>query len=100
MIELMVAEDAEADPADVRIRVRDPSLADIESVLRPAEDVWYGTHYVLRGEGIDLVAISTRGPVLRPNDPGEFLLYSGGRLVKERALRQEVLDVFSAAALR
>ena len=95
MIELMVAEDEEA--TDARVCLRNPSPADIDSVLRPADEVWYGTHYVLRGDGVDLVAISTRGPILRPDDPGEFLLYSGGSLVKERALRQEVVDAFLAA---
>jgi hypothetical protein len=97
MLEFLVAENGEPEGDDIRLRMRNPSSFDVEQALRSPDDVWYGTHYLLRGDGINIVAISTTGPFMKAEDPGEFLLYSGGHLTKERAARDEVVSVFLAA---
>lgn len=97
MLEFMIAGSAEPEGDDVRLRVAKPSAADVENLLRSPEDVGYGTHYLLRGSGFSLVAISTTGPVLKADEPGDFLLYSGGLLVNEHAVREEVICTFLEA---
>jgi hypothetical protein len=97
MLEFLIAENGEPEGDDVRVRVESPSASEVERLLRTSEEVWYGTHYLLRGDGISIMAISTTGPFIKAGEPGEFLLYSDGVLSKERAVRDEVVRAFLAA---
>src|SRR5689334_12538160 len=97
MVELLIAEESDPKPGDIRRRVANPTPDDVEATLRSSEDVWYGTYYILRGDGIDLEAVSTVGPVLRPGEPGEFLVYDHGRALGDRTTLEALVEVFRRA---
>ena len=97
MVELLIAEESNSEPGDIRRRVANPTPDDVEAALRPSEDVWYGTYYILRGDGIDLEAVSTVGPVLRPGEPGEFLVYDHGKSLGDGTTLDALVEVFRRA---
>ena len=94
MVELLIAESDEPQPDEIRTRVGVHGRSDIEVALQTADDVWYGTHYILRGDGIDMTAICTTERCLRPGDAGRFLLYRDGKLIDEQATRDDVIRIF------
>jgi hypothetical protein len=97
MVELLIADESDPQPGDIRRRVANPTPDDVEAALRPSDDVWYGTYYILRGDGIDLEAVSTVGPVLRPGEPGEFLIYDHGKAVGDRTTLGALVELFRHA---
>jgi hypothetical protein len=99
MVELLIADESDPEPGEIRRRVANPTPDDIGAVLRPDQDVWYGTYYLLRGDGIDLEAISTVGPLFRPGEPGEFLVYDHGKSLGDRSTLDAVVEIFRRALL-
>ncbi len=95
-MEFLVAENDTPEDSEVHLRVRNPTPLEIELTMRSSQNIWYGTHYLLRGDEISIVAVCTTGPYLKPDEAGEFLLYSNGRLMKEGAVRNEVIDALVA----
>jgi hypothetical protein len=97
MIELIVTDSDEPQPEEIQARVTVCGQIDVESVLRTRNDICYGTHYLLRGDGVDMTAICTTEGYLRPGEAGRFLLYRGGKLIDEHATRDDVIRIFGSA---
>ena len=56
-----------------------------------------GTDLGTLGDGIDLEAVSTVGPVLRPGEPGEFFVCDHGKPIGDRTTLEALVDVFRRA---
>ena len=97
MVELIITDSEEPQPDEVQARVTVCGHIDVESALRTRDDIIYGTHYLLRGEGVDMTAICTTEGCLRPGETGRFLLYRNGKLIDEQATRDDVIRIFVSA---
>lgn len=56
-----------------------------------ADEIAYGTHFLLWGHGIDMAAICVSERYLRPEEEGRFLLYRNRQLINEHATRNDVI---------
>lgn len=90
MVELVVAERTDPAPEEIRGRIRVSAPADIEGELCGPGEIWYGTHYLLRGNGIEMTAVCVSERYIRPDEKGRFLLYRDGQLIAEHATRSDV----------
>jgi hypothetical protein len=92
MVELIVADSTDPSPAEIRGRFTVSAPADIERELRRPSEICYGTHYLLRGHGIDIAAVCVSERYLGPEEEGCFLLYRNGQLINGHATRNDVIE--------